>query len=85
MTGGQAPHERSGDRPVDPRHVVAVAQRSGFNHEIAAVVAHELASVAESLFSAWAASPQGQVAAMMMQAAHEREQNEGREASDAPA
>ena len=54
---------------------------------VAAVVAHELASVAESLFSVWAASPQGQVAAMMMQAAHEREQNEGQalgqEASDA--
>ena len=35
------------------------------------------------VISAWAASPQGQVAAMMMQAAHEREQNEGQEASDA--
>ena len=65
----------------------ADGETRGFNHEIAAVVAHELASVAESLFSAWAASPQGQVAAMMMQAAHEREQNEGQalgqEASDA--
>lgn len=65
----------------------ADGETRGFNHEIAAVVAHELASVAESLFSAWAASPQGQVAAMMMQAAREREQNEGQalgqEASDA--
>jgi len=65
----------------------ADGETRGFNHEIAAVVAHELASVAKSLFSAWAASPQGQVAAMMMQAAHEREQNEGQalgqEASDA--
>lgn len=65
----------------------ADGETRGFNHEIAAVVAHELASVAESLFSAWVASPQGQVAAMMMQAAREREQNEGQalgqEASDA--
>lgn len=65
----------------------ADGETRGFNHEIAAVVAHELASVAESLFSVWAASPQGHVAAMMMQAAREREQNEGQalgqEASDA--
>lgn len=65
----------------------ADGETRGFNHEIAAVVAHELASVAESLFSVWAASPQGQVAAMMMQAAREQEQNEGQalgqEASDA--
>lgn len=65
----------------------ADGETRGFNHEIAAVVAHELASVAESLFSAWAASPQGQVAAMMMQAAREQEQNDGQalgqEASDA--
>lgn len=65
----------------------ADGETRGFNHEIAAVVAHELASVAESLFSVWAASPQGHVAAMMTQAAREREQNEGQalgqEASDA--
>lgn len=65
----------------------ADGETRGFNHEIAAVVAHELQNVSGALFSAWAASPQGQVAAMMMQAAHEREQNEGQalgqEASDA--
>lgn len=61
----------------------ADGETRGFNHEIASVVAHELQSVSESLFSAWQASPQGRLAAMMMQAAHEREQNEGQEASDA--
>lgn len=63
----------------------ADGETRGFNHEIARVVAHELASVSESLFSVWQASPQGRLAAMMLQAAHEREQNEGQEASDAPA
>lgn len=61
----------------------ADGETRGFNHEIASVVANELASVSESLFSVWQASPQGQLAAMMMQAAREQEQNEDQEPSDA--